>query len=78
MPPRETGKQRAARILPPAVMQIRLRDYFFRLPDNETALAAEWAALVPAPGTDPALPGGKAVFVDPVTRSLADSDPAVW
>ena len=71
--------QRAAQALAPGVMRARMRDYVFRLPANEAALAAEWAALVPAPATAaPAGPPATPPLVDPATRGLVDTDPAVW
>lgn len=71
--------QRAAQALPPGVMQARMRDYLFRPPTNDPALAAEWAALVPAPAAPaPGEPSTPSPLVDPATRGLVDADPAGW
>lgn len=79
---------KAAKLMPVVTLQAYLRDFLFRASIEQPAIAAAYATLfsvagaIPAPllkrGTRPQRPMRAKVLVDPATRGLAETDPAVW
>ena len=70
--------RRAASLLPPATLRLRLRDYLFRAQANRPDLAKVWTDLLPPNAQDASKPAKASVCVDPATRGLGEADPSGW
>lgn len=70
--------RRAAPVLPPTLLRLRLRDYLFRAQTGQSDLAKVWTEWSLPGGQGPSATSRTDVLVDPATRGLGEADPSGW